>query len=291
MGGTLIGPNRHPVTVQVEGGRGAPGPLSASPPAEVVDRARGAAHLVILLDYDGTLVPFETMPDLACPDPDLVDLLRRLSARPRTEVHLVSGRKRATLERWFGTLTVGLHAEHGLWSRNGAAWQCVEVNDTRWREPALNILREFTERVPGALVEEKTAGVAWHYRAADPEPAAVQARELCRHLSALVTSAPVEILQGDRVVELRPRGVHKGRVARLVLDRAPPASVALAIGDDRTDEDLFEALPQGSIAVHVGAGESRAGLRVDHVEDVRRLLAEIVRHDSERHACTPSSPW
>jgi trehalose-6-phosphatase len=106
-----------------------------------------------------------------------------------------------------------------------AAWQRVEVESSRWREPALEILREFTEET--------------------------------------------------MVVEVRPHGVDKGRVARLVLERAPPASVALAIGDDRTDEDLFAALPQGSIAVHVGAGESCAGVRVDGVEAARRLLADI----------------
>jgi trehalose 6-phosphate synthase/phosphatase len=264
---------------QLERSGGAPAPLRASPPAALgaaVDRLRQAPELVLLLDYDGTLVPFVPTPELAIPDARLLELLRRLIDRPRTQVHVVSGRKRATLERWFGALPVGLHAEHGFWSRErGGAWVPAEIRDARWREPVLEILRDFTERTPGALVEEKTAGVAWHYRAADPEYGVAQARELSVHLSALLSNVPVEILQGDKVIEVRPHGVDKGRVAAQVVTRAPPGALVFAIGDDRTDEDLFAALPEGSIAVHVGPGDSRAELRIADVAAARELLERI----------------
>ncbi|HET7752381.1 MAG TPA: bifunctional alpha,alpha-trehalose-phosphate synthase (UDP-forming)/trehalose-phosphatase [Anaeromyxobacteraceae bacterium] len=244
---------------------------------EATDRARRAPRLVMLLDYDGTLVPFVATPELAIPDAALIELLRRLAARPSTEVHLVSGRKRATLERWFGSLPVGLHAEHGFWSRfPGGAWKPIEVRDVRWREPVLEILRDFTERTPGALIEEKTAGVAWHYRAADPEYGSAQSRELTVHLSTLLSNAPVEILQGDKVLEVRPHGIDKGRAAAQVLAQDAPGRLVFAMGDDRTDEDLFAALPAGSIAVHVGPGESRAALRVVGVAAARALLSDIL---------------
>jgi trehalose 6-phosphate synthase/phosphatase len=201
-----------------------------------------------------------------------------LAARPGTQVHVVSGRKRATLERWFGELPVGLHAEHGLWSRlPGGAWQSVPVYDQRWRKPARAILKDFTDRTPGALVEEKTVGYAWHFRAAEPEYGAAQARELSLHLSELLTNAPVEILQGDKVIEIRPHGIDKGRAARLALAGQPEDAVVLAMGDDRTDEDLFAALPEGSLSIHVGPSESRAVLRVADVRAARALLAEIAR--------------
>jgi trehalose 6-phosphate synthase/phosphatase len=264
---------------QLERTSAAAASLQVSPRAALrraVEIARSASRLVLLLDYDGTLVPFVPTPELAIPDEELVDLLRRLAARPHTDVHVVSGRKRATLDRWFGKLPVGLHAEHGFWSRPpGGSWTSADVRDAGWREPVLEILRDFTERTPGALVEEKTAGVAWHYRAADPEYGIAQARELAIHLSSLLANAPVEILQGDMVVEVRPHGVHKGRVADQVLSGAGDGTVAFAIGDDRTDEDLFAALPQGSLAVHVGAGESRAALRVSDVAAARDLLEQI----------------
>ncbi len=251
-----------------------------SPPravAEAVARMREAPALVLLLDYDGTLVPFAPTPELAAPDREAIALLARLAARPRTEVHVTSGRRRASLERWLGALSIWLHAEHGLWSRApGGAWTAVEIaGGAEWREPVRAILREFAERTPGSLVEEKTAGFAWHYRTADPEFGAAQAKELSLHLSTLLSNVPVEILPGDRVLEIRPHGVDKGLAVAQALRRAPDDALLVALGDDRTDEDMFAALPRGSIAVHVGPGSSRAPLRVPDVRAVRALLAAI----------------
>ena len=243
---------------------------------DAVARVRDAKRVVLLLDYDGTLVPFEPTPELAAPDDELLALLDRLARRKNTTVDLVSGRRHETIERWFGALPVGLHAEHGFWHRRrGGVWEGTDVETGAWREPVLDILRDFADRTPGALVEEKTAGLAWHYRAADPEHGAAQSRELTVHLSALLSNVPVEILQGDKVVEIRPHGVHKGRAVARALEGAARGTLVFAMGDDRTDEDLFAALPEGSIAVKVGAAESRAQLRVPNVAAARALLAEI----------------
>jgi trehalose 6-phosphate synthase/phosphatase len=243
---------------------------------DAIERARAAPRLALLLDYDGTLVPFAPTPDVAAPDAKVIALLRRLAARSGTEVHLVSGRRRETLERWFGALPVGLHAEHGFWSRPpGGAWKGVDVGPTTWREPVRGILRDFAERTPGSLVEEKTAGFAWHYRAADPEFGSAQAKELVLHLSTFLINVPVEILPGDMVVEVRVHGVHKGRAVQEVLARLTGPTLLLALGDDRTDEDLFAALPDEAIAVHVGPAASQAQLRIRDVAAARDLLARI----------------
>ncbi len=255
--------------------------LRPSPDAvvrEAVERARAAPRLALLLDYDGTLVPFAPAPDLASPDPELLALLGRLAARAGAQVHVVSGRRRGTLERWFRGLAIGLHAEHGYWSRlPDGAWVATDVGPTEWREPVLGILRDFAQRTPGSLVEEKTAGYAWHYRAADPEFGSAQARELVLHLSTFLMNVPVEILQGDMVVEVRPHGVHKGRAVQRILAHAAPGALLLAMGDDRTDEDTFAALPEGAIAVHVGPAPSRAPLRIRDVAAARALLAAVAR--------------
>jgi trehalose 6-phosphate synthase/phosphatase len=252
-------------------------PSPAAAIRDAVERARVAPRLALLLDYDGTLVGFAPTPDLAAPDPALVTLLRRLCVRPATDVHVVSGRRRDTLERWFGGLPrLGLHAEHGYWSRlPGAAWSAADVGPTPWREPVLGILRDFAQRTPGSLVEEKTAGYAWHYRAADPEFGSAQARELVLHLSTFLINVPVEILQGDHVVEVRPHGVNKGLAVQRILARAAPGTLLLAMGDDRTDEDTFAALPDGAVAVHVGPAPSQAALRLRDVAAARAMLGAI----------------
>jgi len=257
-----------------------PDAASTSPAAieALAARARAAANLVLLLDYDGTLVPFAGAPELAAPDPPLLALLGRLAARPRTEVHVVSGRRWETLARWLGDLPVSLHAEHGVWSRSRVSrqWSSVDLPDTPWRAAVLTILEDFTARTPGALVEEKTVGLAWHYRIADPEYGARQANELRLHLSTLLSNEPVEILPGASVIEVRPHGIHKGRLVPPIVERAPEGSLIVAVGDDRTDEDLFSTLPADGVAVHIGPGPSRASIRLADVRAARAFLESLV---------------
>jgi trehalose 6-phosphate synthase/phosphatase len=244
--------------------------------ATVAHAARGGRKVALLLDHDGTLVPFAPAPELARPDEDVRQLLLALAALPATEVHIVSGRARQTLDQWFGDLPVGLHAEHGLWSRlPGGIGRQRQTPLRGWWRPALAILRDWAGRTPGSLVEEKPAGLAWHYRAADAEYGATQANDLRAHLQELFSNSPVEIISGHKVIELRPQGVHKGCVASDLLERSPGAFI-LAVGDDRTDEDLFAALPPDAAAVRVGGGESSAAYRLAGVDDVRRMLRRLV---------------
>ncbi len=253
----------------------------ARPPgAEVVEtlaaRVRAAPARLLLLDYDGTLVPFVDDPALARPDDELLALLHTLAGSHSTEVHVVSGRTRGTLEGWLGALPIGLHAEHGLASRapGAAVWITRALPSQEWRPTVLDCMRRFAARTPGAFVEEKDAGVAWHYRAAEAALGEARARALALELTALLARVPASILQGAKVIEVLPRGVHKGRLAPLLLARAPEALV-VAIGDDRTDEDLFAALPADALALHVGPGPTRAPIRLDGVADVRALLRGI----------------
>ena len=239
---------------------------------------QAAPVLFLLLDYDGTLVPFAPTPDLAEPDDELIRLLQGLATRPLTEVHVVSGRTRETLERWLGALPIGLHAEHGFASRGpgAATWSTGAVPPQDWRPGVLTLMRAFAARAPGALVEEKSAGVAWHYRLADPEQGASQARALKLELARLLGPAPVEILDGAKVIEVLARGVHKGRLVPSFVARAPAGTLLVAVGDDRTDEDLFAALPEGALAIHVGPEPSRATIRLGGVPEVRALLRAVV---------------
>jgi trehalose 6-phosphate synthase/phosphatase len=257
-----------------------PTPTVRSAPGvvEVVTRLRAAPKRVLLLDYDGTLVGYAPRPELAAPDPQLKALLARLAALPNMEVHIVSGRLKETLEEWMGDLPLGLHAEHGLWSRSkpGAPWRMMEGMSAEWKAQARPLLDMFTSHVPGSFVEEKTASLAWHYRQVDPGYGAWQARELRLKLYEVLAGSPLEVLSGDKVVEVRPRGVHKGRMVASAIDGLAPGTLVAAFGDDRTDEDLFAALPEGSISVHAGNKPSSATYRVDGPKEVRKVLAALL---------------
>jgi trehalose 6-phosphate synthase/phosphatase len=252
-----------------------------SPPHAVealAARLEAAPTLVLLLDYDGTLVPFAPTPELAEPDDELMDLLQELAARPGTEVHIVSGRTRETLERWLGGLPIGLHAEHGFASRplGARSWVTGTLRLQDWRPIVLALMRDFTARTPGALIEEKSAGIAWHYRLADAELGRLHAEALQCELERVVGPAPIDIMPGAKVIEVLARGVHKGRLVPSLLARFPAGTLLVAIGDDRTDEDLFAALPQSALSVHVGPESTRASIRLDGVKEVRALLGALV---------------
>lgn len=246
----------------------------------IVERVKQARRIVLLLDYDGTLIELAGRPQDAGPSEELLDLLRSLAALPGVIVRVVSGRDRHSLEAWLGDLPIGLHAEHGLWSRvwPDTHWTVLREVDTRWKQRLRGLLKDFVSAVPGALIEEKTAALAWHYRQAETEAGSTAAERLRLRLSEVLADEPVEILAGSKVIEIRAAGVHKGGVVRLLLANVgEPRPLVIAMGDDRTDEDLFAALPDDGIAIHVGTQPTQARHRLANPAEARALLRHIVQ--------------
>lgn len=250
-------------------------------PAEVQKQTRiqvPAGERILFLDYDGTLVPFSGSPEGASPDQELLGLLADLSRAPATKVHIVSGRPKEILERWFGKLSIGLHAEHGLWSKVNPAgpWTVNRELKTGWREKVRTILERFTARTPGSFIEEKDASLAWHYRSADLEFGSLQARELRLHLVETLSNFPVGVLHGDKVLEIRQQDVHKGLAVSAVLAQEKGTPIVIAIGDDRTDEDLFSAIPPENISIRIGTRPSRARFRLPDYSATRKFLRSLL---------------
>ncbi len=239
-------------------------------PAAEITRMKEAENLVLVLDYDGTLVPFASQPEFAAPDKALLDLLQVLSSRgPAQRCMSPAGAIGNTLGRWFAGLDIALHAEHGLWERKrgGTEWICKAKLDNQWKEKAREIMEDFAARTPGAFVEEKTAALCWHFRRCDPEFAEFQERELRLHLNDIFSNQPVEVLCGSKIVELRQQGVHKGLIITSLLADRGEGALLVAIGDDATDEDMFRHLPPGGIGIHVGAQTSSAQYHLPGLSD------------------------
>ncbi len=236
-----------------------------------------APSLLVALDYDGTLVDFTTSPRAATPDARLLALLEALTKRPGTRVHVVSGRSRESLEDFLGELDVGLHAEHGLWSRasRDGQWRSRTTLPPPWLEPIRRVVEHMVRRTDGALLEVKGGGLAFHYRATEPQLGQRRVAELRAALSAHELSDSFDLLDGSRVLEVRQRGINKGVVVPDLLASSPGAAV-LALGDDRTDEDLFAAVPADGVTVHVGSGQSAARYHLPDVAAVRTFLRRFV---------------
>ena len=241
-----------------------------------------ASKRVLFLDYDGSLVPHAALPALAVPDPPLRDLLERLADDPRNEVHVVSGRLREELVDFLGGLGCHLHAEHGLASLSPGEheWRERAVGPFEWKESIRSTLLAFAAHTPGSFVEEKPASFAFHYRRVEPNVAFERVREL-RDWLASVLPPEVEILRGSMVIEARLRGIHKGVVAEERLGALEPGTAILAAGDDRTDEDLFAALPASAITLSIGTHPSRARFRLRGPDQLRALLERLARARTE----------
>ncbi|HET9235482.1 MAG TPA: trehalose-phosphatase, partial [Candidatus Eisenbacteria bacterium] len=188
------------------------------PPSQLAALVLGAMgptrHLVLVLDYDGTLVPIESRPHLARADTDLAQLLDRLAAHPRVWVAVVSGRGLDDLRDVLGTTgRLSLFAEHG----GLVAWPdgTVALLSGATEGEDLLRIRERLRRVSwpeGVWLEEKQLAVAVHTRGA-PRPAASVARELLQQvIKEMDPGQCLQVLEGKEVLEVRPQGLHKGLV-------------------------------------------------------------------------------
>jgi trehalose 6-phosphate synthase/phosphatase len=252
--------------------------LRADEPRQVVDRLLEGEpdRLALLLDYDGTLVGLRPSPAEASPDTEILKILAELARLPGVEVDVISGRRRDDLELWLGNVPIGLHAEHGLWSRDArsARWRKRDVR-TSWMDDVRAAMSARTEAVPGSMLEEKDASLAWHYRNVPASLGSSQASDLAQGLNRLLAGTSAAVMRGHKVVEVKDVGVSKGAIANL-LAAQPEKPRLLVIGDDVTDEDMFRAAPPDAVTVHVGRGRTAAAMRLMGPDQVRVVLRELI---------------
>lgn len=251
--------------------------LSTQREKELLDAYHKSGKRLLLLDYDGTLMPFHVDP-LACkPDDELQQLLIKLGEDPNNQLVVISGRKADTLGEWLGDLPVKLVAEHGIWTKNeGEDWQLnPELVDAHWKDEARNIIEFYVDRTPGSFLEEKRHALVWHYRKVEKGLGKLRSSELGSHLKHFMEQQRLQVLHGNHVVEVKPNAVNKGIIARNIQQKLQP-DFTLAIGDDRTDEDTFEMLSDEAFTLKVGKGASMARFSVEDHKKVRDILKKLV---------------
>lgn len=207
-------------------------------PALLTSRYFSCGRRLLLLDYDGTLVPFARMPSEAVPSLELISLLRQLCEK--ATVYIVSGRDSVFLDQHLGQLPLGLVAEHGAMIRHHkgdwAEMQAITCSD--WRMYVNSLFGEFTTLYPGSFVEQKKFSLAWHYRNADDTATAGAAR---LYAELAEKTMDYQVLKGNKVIEVRCAGINKGKAAQWIAAQKDYDFI-LAVGDDQTDEDMFRGL-------------------------------------------------
>jgi trehalose 6-phosphate synthase/phosphatase len=217
-------------------------------------------------------VPFARHPGEAMPDKNLLKLLSLLATDVRTDLTIISGRSVATLQKWFDDLPINLVAEHGASIRHqDGAWSTEYEEDMSWKQLIRPTLELFSQRSPGSFVEEKRYTLAWHYRNVDADLGFGRSRELLDNLYHLVRNGQLQVIDGNKVIEVRIAGIDKGVAARRVI-QDKPYDFILAVGDDKTDEDMFRALEHKAATIKVGSGHTLAQYTLSSQQEVLQLL-------------------
>ncbi|CAM8938738.1 unnamed protein product [Rhodiola kirilowii] len=258
----------------------------------IVPTYKNSTSRLILLDYDGTMMS----QGLSCKTPtdSMIECLNRLTRDPNNVVFIVSGRDKETLVNWFSPCEkLGIAAEHGYlmrWSGD-EEWELPNQRlDFDWKRIAEPVMELYAEATDGSYIEHKESALVWQHLEADYFLGSCQAKELLDHLESVLANEPVVVKRGQHIVEVIPQGISKGMVVSKVMSkmqsRGTPPDFILCIGDDRSDEDMFETvassvsnavLPASAqvFACTVGQKPSKAKYYLDDTGEVMRLLHSL----------------
>jgi len=241
----------------------------------IVTNYKSSKKALLFLDYDGTLTGFKDDPQKAIPDEELYQLLDKLSGSKNTELVIISGRDRDTFDKWFPDKNFHLITEHGVWLRkSGGEWDFLIQNNNDWKSKIVHILEYYVDRTPGSFIEEKNYSLVWHYRKTDTEQGQMRAIELKDELSNFTANDDLEIMEGNKVIEIKSRGVNKGQAA-LQFMQGNHYDFIMGIGDDWTDEYLFGVIPPEGISIKVGTGKTGAKYHLADYREVRDFLKKL----------------
>ncbi|MGH9356994.1 MAG: trehalose-phosphatase [Terriglobia bacterium] len=240
-------------------------------------RIRRARRVLLLLDFDGTLVGFSPKPQEVKLDAALRRLLNRLARHPRITLVFVSGRRRADVKRRAAVRGASYYGLHGWEARAGMR---LKSGPRKQLEAAECQLAARIEGLPGVWLEDKQASFVMHYREA-AGPAARKA--LAAAGSVARDFAPqLRALSGKKIWELLPAELPgKGATVKALANGHGPGALVIYAGDDTTDESAFAALRRGGVTIHVGraghAGRTAATRARYRVRDPQEMAIFLER--------------
>ena len=243
------------------------------------------SETAILLDIDGTLLELMPTPREVWVPPGLSKTLNRLLARTNGALALVSGRSLNDIDLIFAPEQYPAVGGHGAEMRIDPDNESVDAHAPPLDRELKRRLAAIAKLSPGILLEDKGYSLALHYRLAPhAEKAIYAAVSLIR---ADLPNAPIEILPGKCVCEIKHSGFTKATGVRELMTREPfKGRRPLFIGDDVTDETVFGIMPDyDGLAFSVGRRAKGVQGHFDSPSDVREFLSHLL--DDERDAALP----
>ncbi len=241
----------------------------------MADRVLRNPRLLIMTDYDGTLVPIRERPELALPGSDLLGAMRGLAGKKGVGLAVVSGRDADSLIKIVPVPGIYLAGCHGaeICCPGGVRLSAV---DDKTIAPLLDLVAGRAMNCisgrNGFLVERKKAAVALHYRLAGRAEARKVLADFLAAVRLLAAEHNLQLVHGKKVIEVRPGVVNKGEAVRRLIS-LHPGHYPLYFGDDITDEDAFRAVQDRGLGILVGRRRvTAASGRLGRPRDVIRFL-------------------
>ncbi len=260
----------------------------------IARKLRSASGIAIFLDYDGTLTPIRRTPSDALLTPEAENILQEMAQLPGVQVAIVTGRSMEDIRRLVRVKKIEFAANHGFHIyKNGTEWIHPQTVSLIRVLPRLHsILRNTLAGFPKVYIENKRFTLSIHYRNVAPENV--------RYLKSLVMKTvhsfnpTLRITRGKKVLEVRP-GIAWGKgkaVLKMLITKKPHhPRVTVFIGDDTTDEDVFQALRPKGITIRVGKSTStHAQYYLKDIGEVMHVLRSIISlrmtHSPRHHLST-----
>ena len=238
------------------------------------------AGAILLLDYDGTLVPIVERPELAVLPSDTRELLKSLAEC--FKIVIMSGRQLAEVKRLVGLNRVYYAGNHGF-EMSGPRTRFLKAEAKRVRPTIAEIcgrLRKELGDIKGVIIEDKKLTASIHYRLVAPRGLKDLKDFFWEVVEPCLKSGEIRVTRGKKVFEIRPNiEWDKGKAALWIIDAIDSEKklIPVYIGDDQTDEDAFLALKNRGITILVSSGrkKSHAKFFLRNVDEVKTFLKKL----------------
>lgn len=237
-------------------------------------------HCALLLDIDGTLLDLAPTPREVWVPPDLARTMPRLLTKTSGALALVSGRSVNDIDLIFAPMLFPAVGGHGAEMRLSAEAEAVSAHAPPMDKELKRRLAAIAKLSPGILLEDKGYSLALHYRLAPHAESAIY--DAVSAIRADLPEAPIEVLPGKSVCEIKHSGFTKASGVRELMTHTPfKGRRPVFIGDDVTDETVFAIMPEfNGLAFSVGRRAHGVAGHFDEPRDVRAWLAHLL--DDER---------
>lgn len=226
--------------------------VATCPISGFFERLPALRHRALLLDYDGTVAPFNIERSKAVPYPGTMESLQRIAGNSDTRLVFITGRSAGEL----AGLLQPYRLKCEIWGMHGWERLTADGSYTTAEESPNSLLIQHADELLqmeglGELVELKPAAVAVHYRGLGLDLQREARAASLRVFASLSTRTRHRILEFDGGIEFILGNRDKGDAVRAILAEMPAQNAIAYLGDDATDEDAFRALPRHGLSVLV----------------------------------------